>query len=408
MRRWLPFEWIAAIRFLLEGRMQSLFIVAGVTVGVGVIVFMSAILTGMTTNMMKRILNSQAHIELVPADEVARPLRGRDPVIALTTVQRPTQRIRSIDQWQSIRDRLAREPEVTHVAATVSGSALAVRGTASRSVTLVAVEPETYFQIVDLPGNLTEGHARLASDEVVIGIELAKELGIAVGDRLRLTAATGASATQTVTGLFDLGNRGVNMRNVYVALRTGQALLGLIGGATALEVTLTDVYAAEDVARDIQAATAVEADSWIATNAQFFTVMKTQFTSNTAIRVLVALSVAFGIASVLVVSVVQRSKEIGILRAMGAKRGQVLRVFLIQGGVLGLVGSLFGSAMGMGSLIVFHTFMRNADGSEFFPLVLDVSLPAWAAALATLTGVAAAAAPAIRAARLDPVVAIRG
>jgi lipoprotein-releasing system permease protein len=408
MNRWLPFEWIAAVRFLVEGRMQSLFIVAGVAIGVGVIVFMSAILEGMTTNMMKRILNSQAHIQLVPPDEVARPLRGRDPVIAFTTVQRPTQRIRSIDQWQSLRDVLDRDPDVAHVAPTVTGSALATRGTASRSVSVVAVEPERYFTIVDLPGNLVEGHTRLASDEVVIGTDLAKELGVALGDKIRLTSATGASITQTVTGLFDLGNRGVNLRNVYVALRTGQALLGLIGGATSLEVTLTDVYAAEDVARVIEASTGIEADSWIKTNAQFFTVMKTQFTSNTAIRVLVGLSVAFGIASVLVVSVVQRSKEIGILRAMGATRGQILRVFLLQGGVLGLVGSLFGSALGIASLIVFHELMRNADGTPFFPLVLDWALPARAAALATLTGVSAAMTPALRAARLDPVVAIRG
>ena len=408
MKRWLPFEWIAAIRFLVEGRMQSLFIVAGVAIGVGVIVFMSAILEGMTANMMKRILNSQAHIELVPPDEVARPLRGHDPVIALNTIQRPTQRVKSIDQWQSLREVLARDGDVTHVAPIVSGSALAARGNASRSVSVIACEPETYFAVVDVPGSLTEGHAHLASDEVVIGIDLAKELGVAIGDKLRLTSATGAGITQTVTGLFDLGNRGVNLRNVYVALRTGQALLGLIGGATAIEVTLTDVYAAEDIAHVIETRTGIEADSWIKTNAQFFTVMKTQFTSNTAIRLLVGLSVAFGIASVLVVSVVQRSKEIGILRAMGSSRGQILRIFLIQGGVLGLIGSIFGSSLGVASLLVFHTQMRNADGTEFFPLILDWNLPLWAAALATLTGVLAAMTPALRAARLDPVVAIRG
>jgi len=408
MNRWLPFEWIAAVRFLVEGRMQSLFIIAGVAIGVGVIVFMSAILDGMTANMMKRILNSQAHVQLVPPDEVARPLRGGDPVIAFTTVQRPTQRIRSIDQWQSIRDRLERDPDVAHVAPAVTGSALAARGSASRSVSVVAVEPERYFAIVDLPGNLVEGHARLASDEAVLGTDLAKELGVSLGDKIRLTSGTGASVTQTVAGIYDLGSRGVNLRNVYVALRTGQALLGLIGGATSLEVTLHDVYAAEDVARVIEASTGIEADSWIKTNAQFFTVMKTQFTSNTAIRILVGLSVAFGIASVLVVSVVQRSKEIGILRAMGATRGQILRIFLIQGGTLGLVGSLFGSALGIASLVVFHELMRNADGTPFFPLVLDWALPARAAALATLTGVSAAMTPAMRAARLDPVVAIRG
>lgn len=408
MKRWLPFEWIAAIRFLIEGRMQSLFIVAGVTIGVGVIVFMSAILTGMTANMMKRILNSQAHIQMVPPDEVARGLRGRDPGFVIATVQRPTQRIKSIDQWQSLRDQLDRNPEVTHVAPTVSGSVLAARGTASRSVSVIACEPERYFAIVDLPSNLVEGHARLASDDAVIGTDLAKDLGVSLGDKIRLASATGAAIVQNVAGIFDLGDRRANSRNVYVALRTGQALLGLIGGATSLEVTVTDIYAAEEVAQLIQASTGIEADSWIKTNAQFFNVMNIQTISNTTIRFLVALSVAFGIASVLVVSVVQRSKEIGILRAMGTSRGQILRIFLIQGGVLGLIGSLFGSTLGLVALVGFHEFAHNPDGSEFFPLMIDWTLPVAAALLATLTGVAAAMTPALRAARLDPVVAIRG
>ncbi len=408
MTRWLPFEWIAAIRFLVEGRMQSLFIAAGVTIGVGVIVFMSALLTGMTANMMKRILNSQAHIQMVPPDEVARPLRDGDRVLVVGTIQRPTQRIKSIDQWQSLRDILDRDPEVAHVAPTVTGSVLAARGTATRSVTVIAAEPQRYFSIVDLPGSLVEGHARLAADEVVIGVDLAKDLGVALGDKIRLTSSTGAAITQKIAGIFDLGDRRANIRNAYVALRTGQALLGLIGGATSLELTVNDVYAAEEVAKVIQASTGIEADSWIKTNAQFFTVMQTQFTANTAIRALVALSVAFGIASVLVVSVVQRSREIGILRAMGTSRGQILRIFLIQGGVLGLLGSIFGSVLGLAALYGFHALARNADGSEFFPLVVDNWLPLQAALGATLTGVAAAAIPALRAARLDPVEAIRG
>jgi lipoprotein-releasing system permease protein len=152
----------------------------------------------------------------------------------------------------------------------------------------------------------------------------------------------------------------------------------------------------------------VQADSWIKTNAQFFTAVKAQQNSNTLIRAFVGLSVAFGIAAVLIVSVIQRSKDIGILRAMGTKREQVLRVFLIQGGILGFVGSLVGSALGAGALIVWHRFARQVDGSELFPLILETQLFVYSAALATLTGVVAAIAPALRAARLDPVVAIRG
>jgi len=118
--------------------------------------------------------------------------------------------------------------------------------------------------------------------------------------------------------------------------------------------------------------------------------------------------VAFGIASVLVVSVVQRSREIGILRAMGISQGQILRVFLLQGGLLGFGGSLVGSAIGGGAVLLWLRLARNADGTPMFLLTLEPTLFALAVAGATLTGLAAAFAPAMRAARLDPVVAIRG
>ena len=103
-----------------------------------------------------------------------------------------------------------------------------------------------------------------------------------------------------MTGIFDLGNKGANQRTTFVALRTAQALLNLVGGVTTIDLTVTDIYAAETIAQSVQAATGVEADSWIKTNAQFFTAVNAQQTSNTLIRVFVGLSVAFGIASVLV------------------------------------------------------------------------------------------------------------
>ena len=151
----------------------------------------------------------------------------------------------------------------------------------------------------------------------------------------------------------------------------------------------------------------LQADSWIRTNEQFFMALNAQTVSNVVLRFAVGFAVALGIASVLVVSVVQRSREIGILRAMGASRGQVLRVFLIQGGVVGLVGSFAGSAVAAGALELFEGMVRNPDGTPLFAVQFDPMLLAWAAGIATLTGLAAAVTPARRAARLDPVVAIR-
>lgn len=408
MSLWLPFEWIAALRFLREGRLQSFFILAGVTMGVGVIVFMSALLSGMQANFLQRVLNAQAQIVLLPPDEVARPLRTLPGTVEDAVVQRPTQRLRSVNQWQAVRAQMAATPGVITAAPVASGAALAQRGEASRSITLAGVEPESYFRIVRLPDAIVAGQARLLSDDIVIGTDLATELGVALGDKLRVTAGTGREAVLTVSGLFDLGNRAVNERNTFVALRTAQSLLNLIGGVTSLQLSIGDAYAAERLAQAIAGATGVRADSWIRTNMQFFTAVNAQRTANTAIRLCVGLSVALGIASVLVVSVVQRSREIGILRAMGATRGQILRVFLIQGGVLGMLGSVSGSATGLAALLVWHRYARQADGSELFPLVVQPGLFLAAMAVASLTGVFAAVAPALRAARLDPVVAIRG
>ena len=248
----------------------------------------------------------------------------------------------------------------------------------------------------------------MTNDDIIIGIELAKDLGATVGDKLNIQAASGTVMALTVTGLIDLGSKGANQRTTYVALRTAQSLLGIVGGVTTIEMTVQNIYDAETLAEQIQASNYVEADSWIATNAQFFTAVRAQETSNTMIRLFVALSVAFGIAAVLVVSVIQRSKDIGILRSMGASRGQVLRIFLLQGGLLGFAGALVGSALGMVGLVYWHSAIRQADGTELFPLILEPALFVITIILATFTGLLAATAPAVRAARLNPVEAIRG
>ncbi len=387
--------------------MQTLFIVVGVSIGVGVIIFMSATLAGQQTNIIKRVLSSQPHITLLPPQEVARPLRA-PPIAEAAIVQKPFQRVRSIDQWQKIAAEVGRMRSVTAVSPMASGPVLAVRGDATRAVTLLGMDPVAYYRIIALPEKLIKGRANLTADDIVIGMELASDLGVTVGDKLRVTVASGQAATLNIIGIVDLGNKGVNQRNTYAALHTAQALLGLTGGVSSIDLTVDDIYAAENVAQAISAATGVEADSWIRTNAQFYTAINAQIIANTVLRICVALAIAFGIAAVLIVSVVQKSKEIGILRAMGTSQGQVMRVFLLQGAVLGLAGSLFGSVLGAAAIHAWQTLVKNPDGTPLFPLVMDPHLFAYSAILAMLTGLAAAVAPAVRAARLDPVVAIRG
>lgn len=405
---WIPFEWLVAIRFLREGKVQTFFIIGGVAIGVGVIVFMSALLMGLQANFVKRVLTGQAHIQLLPPKEVSRVLPTDSSVQIDTILQVPLQRAKSIDQWQSLAVQIRALPQVKVVSPAVAGSALVVRGAASRAISLLGIEPDLYFQIVPMADKMVKGTATISVNDILIGTELALDLGLTVGDKLRVTAANGNFNTFSVSGIFDLGNKAANGRTTMMAIRSAQSLLGLVGGVTSLDMTLHDVYAAELVAHQITAQTGVQADSWIKTNEQFFTAVNAQSTANTAIRVFVGLSVAFGIASVLVVSVVQKSREIGILRAMGITRGQIMRIFLMQGGLLGFGGALAGSFLGFAGLALWQQLQKNPDGSVMFAISLEPSLFMSALVLASLTGLIASYAPALRAAKLDPVVAIRG
>ncbi|WP_224244252.1 ABC transporter permease [Hyalangium gracile] len=401
----MPFELFVALRFLREGRAQTVLILAGASVGVAVIVFLSALIDGLQVSLVSRTLGSQPHIIVRAPDEAARTLTRSSS--DLVQVVRPAQRLRSVDQWQQVRTLLERTPGVEAVSPVVSGPGFAARGTASRSVAIRGVEPEAFSRVIDVPSRLVAGRWRLLGAEAVIGQELAKDLGLSVGDRVRLSTAEGRVDTFLITGIFDLGNKDVNERWVLVPLRSAQTLLELLGGVSALELRVTDLFGADELAGELRRRTGLVAESWMTLNAQLLTALRSQSSSRYMIQFFVIVAVALGIASVLVVSVVQKSREIGILKAMGTPTGKVMRVFLIQGAVVGVVGSVVGSGMGAGLALFFTSMMRNADGSPLFPITLEPRLFLTAAGVALVTGLVAAVVPARRAAWLDPAVVIR-
>jgi lipoprotein-releasing system permease protein len=403
-----PYEWIMATRFLREGVMQTLFIIAGVSLGVSVIVFMSALLTGLQGSLFSTLLDYQAQIVILPPEEEARPLREESDAQLATLVQPRAQKPRSLDQWQTVRTELLRLPGVLVVTPVVTGAGFVLRADANQGVSMTGIEPESYLRLIALKAKIVAGSAELSSSDIVIGTKLAKDLGVWLGDKLTLQTASGASALLTVSGIFDFGSEGRNEGGVYVALRTAQSLLGLPGGATSLQLKLAEPYAAETLAKAIEAQVGTKAKSWIETNAEFFSALSGQRLTFFVIRLFVGLTAALGIASVLVVSVVQKSKEIGILRATGTTRQQILRLFLLQGALLGLMGSVLGSFVGWLFLVAWRSYALNADGEPLFVINAEPILFVYVAAGATLVGTLAALFPAQRAARLDPAVAIRG
>jgi len=398
----MPFELFVALRYLRDGRLQTVLILTGIGVGVGVIIFLSALINGLQDDLIESTLGSQALVVVRPPEEAPRVLVQADSTRAFTvTMERPPQRVQSIKQWKQVESMLRGTPGVTAVAPTVSGPAIAVRGLGSISVSVRGIDLETYDQIIDLRARLREGRFDLEGAKVTVGVELARKLGVNVGGRIRLQVADGRSRLYTISGLFEFGSADLNERLVFVSLRNAQTLFDLAGGVSALELRNQEVFEAEALAARIADRTGLDAESWMEQNRSLLTALQSQSASSVMIQVFVILAVALGIASVLAVSVVQRSREIGILRATGTRSASITRIFLLQGAMLGGVGSLMGIALGT---VLARGFAR---GAATFPVALTLELYARSAAIALGVGLLAAIIPARNAARMDPATVIR-
>lgn len=407
MNTWLGFEMRVALRFLREGRMQTLLIIVGVAAGVAVVAYISALISGLQGSTLTKTLGAQAHITLKSPDDAVTPARPASAgTTVLTETQPRAQRLRSVANWEALMPLLERQDTIAAVSPMVAGGGLALRGEAVQSISLMGVELDRYDRIVGLRGKVVSGVARLSPGEAIVGRELASDLGVRAGDRLTVQTGTVSDALR-VTALVDLGVKELNRRTVFVPLRAAQNLLGLPGGATNIDLTVRDVWAAQTIADGLRRQFPYKVESWQESNAQLVSALNAQSVSTALIRGVVLIVVVLGIASVLVVSVVQKRREIGILRAMGATRGQILRVFLVQGAVVGALGSGLGIVLAVGMIWLFTHFVRGSDGLPLFVIGLPLSTAVQVALIATACGVLAAIAPARRAAAMDPAQAIR-
>lgn len=391
-----------ALKFMRQGLTQTILILVGIAVGVSVIVFITTLVTGLQENIIERTLGTQAHIRVQPADEINSFAPVAPGTISLTLEDKRAQRLRSINNWQQVMDALETLPEIRAVSPVVSGPGFARRGDVIKSITLVGMEPERYEKIIPISQDIVQGAFKVGAGDAVIGQQLADDLGIRVGNRMRIETGAGRGTVVTIAGIFELGVRELDSRYVYLDMKQTQSLVGLFGAVTVIDVAVNDLFDAENISKRLAKLTSLKSESWMKTNAQLMNALSSQTLSTSIINFFVALSVAFGIASVLAISVTQRTREIGILRAMGTTQQQMLRVFLIQGALLGMAGSAAGSFVGSAMVWAFNVF-----GPKLFYIPLRTDLIPIVMFAATLTGTLAAMVPAWRASKLDPVVAIR-
>jgi lipoprotein-releasing system permease protein len=298
--------------------------------------------------------------------------------------------------------------EVTAVSPTTEGSGFAIRGQKRSSVVIRGVELEAADKIYNITDNIQSGIAKLGANNILIGTDLATEFELSSGDTLKITTAQGISDRFTVNGIFDLGSKELNQNWIIIGRRRAGSLFDLAGKASRIELQIEDVFTAENISREIMNQyPMIEAESWQQNNQQLLTALRSQGSSSLVIQVFVIIAVTLGISSVLAVSVVQKSKQIGILKAMGTAKKRVALIFLIQGFILGLIGSIIGSVTGIGLTKIFVNLVRDESGNPLFPIQVDLFFIMISITVATLAGMIAAVIPAINSAKLSPIEVIQ-
>ena len=391
-----PFTLFLAMRHIRRRALQSFITVAGVAVGVMVLITALSLTNGFIDELLSSTLQATPHITLSSYDGT---LLAADELIL---------------------EALGAEAEVVAVAPYLSAQGLIARrantalGVSGRQgfTQLIGIDAELESRVLDLPIISRQQEALSSPDGIVLGDSLAiRQLGVFAGDEVLVSEIGGRRRAFEVAGSFRVGNELIDNVTAYLSIPALQEFLNVPGQITGYHVRVSDPARADEVASILGSRYGLLASSWQNLFSGLIEQLELQRTLISVVVFLIVLVAAMGIANVLVLTVSEKTTEIAILRALGASERQVLRVFTVQGQLLGTTGTLFGVLLGIGLSLYFRYQPYPLPGSLYFITQLSVEIRSfdivWVSLVSITTAVLASIMPARRAARLDPATVLR-
>ncbi|MRR12354.1 ABC transporter permease, partial [bacterium] len=356
---------------------QSALIMAGIAVGIATQIFVGSLITSLQADLIDTTVGSSPHITLTAPDAGSVPVE--------IAVEAPKT-----------------EPLITTAIPVRSFSAIYAAEENSVPLSATASDPADLDTIYKLSDKMAEGDYRLDDSEILVGTAFAENNSVGVGDTITLLLPDGGTAELTVSGIFDLGQQAANERFAFTNAETGRKALGMTEGeCSAVEIQLSDVFASADVAPALAEEFDVEAVDWQSQNEELLSGLSAQSGSSIMIQGFVLVAVALGIASTLAISAVQKTRQIGILKAIGMGDAAAARIFLWQAALLGVGGTLGGIALGYGLIALFGLVPVP------FSIRPEPTFIAISAAIGIAVALASSVIPARSTSRLDPIEVIQ-
>jgi len=408
------FELMLAMRHLRSGGWQTFLTISAVASGVIVVIFISSLIFGVRAHISDLLTDMLPAVTVSPAELKPTPLAQTGVVgygLSSSKIELQNPQQKNIDDWRGVAAQIERIPGVVQAAPVVMGQALVARGGKQIGVNVTGAVPERLNRVQRLTKYVIAGHyLGLASNEVMINYKLSDDLSVGLGDRVLIISGRGVSEWFKIAAIIDTGEDPGGV--AYLDFRPAQNLFGTGTGASQILVKCDNLYHADAVADRISAIYPYKVDSWSRLFPQFVASLSAYDAVAYLVSAFSLVASGFAIASVLIVSVVQKGKQIGILKGIGARRGQILKVFLFESLCIAVAGAALGSVAGCTLVRFLDRFQQppthpGGRTENLFPSHLTWDLVTIAMLAAIITTVIAAVLPARRAAGVNPVEVIR-
>lgn len=407
----MSFEFFVARRYLFSKRKQafiyviSLMSVLGVALGVAALVIVLGVYNGLTTDMREKILGANAHgmvLSTLPDGFALDP---------------------------GVMDRVLATPGVTGATPFIYSEVMLSAGTGVKGLILRGIDPVQAPKVLSMLQTIKRGSVEdLARADtppgIILGEELTKRLGLALGSRINLLSPSGQRSTSgfqprirpfVVVGIFKTGMYEYDSSLAFLSLDASRDLLGMPKDyLSGIEITVEDLFKADEVTAALNSTIGHRfyARSWMDMNANLFAALKLEKIGMFILLAMVVLIGSFSIVATLVMLVMEKTRDIAVMMSMGATRGMIRRIFMYQGVIIGLVGTLLGYALGLGVgfLLKKYQFIKlpeNVYTLDHLPIIITVSDVLIIGAAAMILCFLSTLYPARQASRLKPAEALR-
>lgn len=378
--------WNIALRFLKSSKGQTLLIVIGIAIGVSVQIFIGSLIDGLQKSLIDTTIGSSSHITIVPSDKE-----------------------NYFKEDENLITDLKQNKDLQVVSKSLDSSAFLTLDDETYPILFRGMEFKDANKIYKFEEKIVKGNIPSTEKEVMLGKDLVNDLELKIGDKLDIVTPDGGLEEVKLSGIYDLKVKAINNSWALSTIKTSEEIFSKKGSISSIETQVGEVFDADIIAKNIEKDldANLTTTNWKGENEELLSGLAGQSASSYLIQVFVLLAVLLGIASVLAISVVQKSRQIGILKAMGIKNKDASLIFLFQGLILGTIGSVLGTVLGLSLTYIFSNFVKNADGTPLVPFFLDYTFVAISVAVAIVASTLSALIPARKSSKLDPIEVIK-